>query len=103
MSKNPQTAIEKEAYLKEYAGLVWNVGSILEDRRDVHGKAPAIWDYLYENLDSIYDQIGPTIDYVEGEIFGVCEGHLAVDVGRYNGPIGEVVYCDGSCQSGVSA
>jgi hypothetical protein len=28
-----------------------------------------------------------------------CDGHLAVDVGLLHSAIGEVVYCDGSCQT----
>ena len=68
---DPQTPEEKEAYLKRNASLVWNVGTILEDRRDhVDADVVRIWDHLYANLDSIYDQIGPTIDRTEDLIFG---------------------------------
>jgi hypothetical protein len=76
MSKEPQTAAEKEAFLKEYASLVWNVGTILEDRRSdyyVGSDLSEIWDYLYENLDVIYEQIGPVIDRVEDQLFASCE------------------------------
>lgn len=35
---------------------------------------------------------------VDGQDYdGGCEGHEATTAGRYNGPIGETVYCDGSC------
>lgn len=68
---DPQTPEEKEAYLKQNASLVWNVGTILEDRRDhVDADVALIWDHLYENLDSIYEQIGPTLDRTEDAIFG---------------------------------
>jgi hypothetical protein len=71
----PKTPEEREAYLKENAGLVWNIGTILEDRRDAHGKTDeaAIWEYLYENLDSIYEQVGPILDRLEDTIFGTTE------------------------------
>lgn len=35
---------------------------------------------------------------VDGQDYdGGCEGHEATTAGRYNGPIGETVYCDGTC------
>lgn len=78
MSTEPKTIAEKEAYLKEYAGLVWNVGTILVDRRsgeyrgarDADSVEPEVWSYLYENLHSVYDQVGPVIDRIETELFG---------------------------------
>jgi len=61
--------------VKRYAGLIFNVGTIIEDRRDGSyvGAAQAddpLWAYLWENVDSLYEQIGPVIDRVETDIFG---------------------------------
>jgi len=71
--KEPQTPADKEAYIKEYAGLVWNVGSILEERRSGDYEAAkdgAIWDFLYDNLDHVYERVGPMLDGFEEQIFG---------------------------------
>lgn len=61
--------------VKRYAGLIFNVGTIIEDRRDGSyvGAAQAddpLWAYLWENVNSLYEQIGPVIDRVEIEVFG---------------------------------
>lgn len=62
--------------MKEYASLIWNVGTILEDRRSgeygVSGPE-VIWNYLYENLDVVYEQIAPVIDRIENALFSTEE------------------------------
>lgn len=71
--REPKTSEDKEAYIKEYAGLVWNVGTILHDRAAGSVDGPIdqpIWDYLYENLDEVYEKVGPMLDNLEDRIFG---------------------------------
>lgn len=68
---DPKTPAEKEEYLKEFAGLIWNVGSILCDRVEPDEREEAlIWEYLYENLDGLYEPFSEAIDDIETEVFG---------------------------------
>lgn len=57
--------------VEQYAGLVFNIGTIIEDRDG--GKQPSdgpLWTYLADHMSEFYDQIGPLIDRVEDEVFG---------------------------------
>jgi hypothetical protein len=66
--EDAETPAEKETYLRRYAGLVWNIGTILCDRR---GDDPRIWDFMYESIDEVYEVVGRRlIDGYEDTIFG---------------------------------
>lgn len=67
---DPQTTEEKKQAMKEWAGLVYQVGTIIEDRRGEGEDTDPVWEYLWENMDGIYEQVGPTIDRVEDAVFG---------------------------------
>lgn len=60
---------------------------------------------MYEDdfLEAQYeDSNGGAVDTAEEDEYDEdegCEGHEATTCGRYNGPIGETVYCDGSCRA----
>ena len=67
----PGTTAEKEAYLKEHANLVWNIGTILEDRVEPGERERAlVWEYLYENMDDVYEPVAKVIDSIEVAVFG---------------------------------
>ena len=73
----PTTTDELRAYVEENANLVFNIGTILEDRGvtdsedDVEAaeREHTLWRYLYDNLDYIYERVGPIIDDVEDSVF----------------------------------
>lgn len=68
--KYPPGAAEKE-WLREYAGLVFQVGDVLCTRREPSVlEEGLVWEYLYANVDSVYDRIAPRIDDIETEVFG---------------------------------
>lgn len=67
----PKTLTEMKAYLEEHAGLLYNVGTILSDRKEPNEQEEyVLWEYLYENMNVLYDQLGRAIDYIEEQVFG---------------------------------
>lgn len=74
----PTTADEYRASIERNANLVFNIGTIVEDRglyadvdedeAEVSVREHALWQYLYENLDYLYEQVGPIIDAVEDAV-----------------------------------
>jgi hypothetical protein len=62
-------------YMERYAGLLHQVGLIIQDRRDrsyegIDTPEDPVWAYLEEHMSDEYERFGRLIDYVEAEIFG---------------------------------
>lgn len=74
----PTNAQELRAYIEENANLVFNIGTIIEDRETLDTEDEieyaereyALWRYLYDNLDPLYERVGPIIDAVEDAVLG---------------------------------
>lgn len=72
----PANAEELRAYVEEHANLVFNIGAIIEDRETLNSEDEieaaereyALWRYLYDNLDALYERMGPIIDEVEDAV-----------------------------------
>lgn len=64
----------REQYIEKHAGLLHQVGTIIQDRRDRAYEGAGkpddpVWIYIEENLGELYDRFGAIIDSVEEEIF----------------------------------
>lgn len=70
---SPLSEMTAKEKTKHTARLVYEIGSIIEDRRDNNlspEEQARLWNYLWEEgTDWLYTEIGPLIDRVEDEVF----------------------------------
>jgi hypothetical protein len=73
---------------EQYAGLVFNVGTMIEDRLSgsyvakdgdlSREDSDRLWAHLWENCDEFYELFGPAMDEIQEELFPEEESDLGV-------------------------
>lgn len=68
----PAWVTDKRA-VRRYSTVAHDMGEAIEDRGNVttDEQRNALWSYLRENTDSMWDRIGPVLDDIEDTVLGV--------------------------------
>lgn len=65
----PPTRPQHRRNVRRYANLVYNIGTIIEDRESLNEQQlDRLWAYLGNHTDTVYELVGPVVDEIEDAI-----------------------------------